>query len=180
MPTALLTHTVPWVFFSLAACLTNVAREGGTAEQQAAAPSQPQGTDAAVRFDLSARAARTAAAAISPAVSAPEPPAAVAAASGAPAPAAGAAAQTGPGVPGGGTLALRAVETTGVRLPEAAALDDEARTRAWAIRTVARESTLSMIGRLARMSEPVETPRLAEITADCAPKAFEPKTLARV
>ena len=53
--------------------------------------------------------------------------------------------------------------------------------RAWAIRSLARENTLSMIGRIARMAEPPEkakAPAESDGTGRAAQPA-EPKTLAR-
>lgn len=67
------------------------------------------------------------------------------------------------------------------RLPPPAALDDEAMARAWAVRSLARENTLSMIERIARMAEP---PEKAQAPAESdslgrAARLAEPKTLAR-
>lgn len=67
------------------------------------------------------------------------------------------------------------------RLPPPAALDDEAMARAWAVRSLARENTLSMIERIARMAEPPEKAK-APAESDSLGRAAqlaEPKTLAR-
>ncbi|MFC0339678.1 hypothetical protein [Paracoccus niistensis] len=59
--------------------------------------------------------------------------------------------------------------------------DDEAMARAWAVRSLARENTLSMIERIARMAEPPEkakAPAESDSPGRVAQPA-EPKTLAR-
>lgn len=192
---------------SLLAHLRNQGRKNGVSAPeepaatsgQAAPPPQapsaaPTGGDSAVRFDFSAPPAQAAAAA-APAtavVKAASPAAHVAAAAPLSAAAGSAAAQGGNSA---GAATLRASGAGGqkgagaapvpfsepARLPEPADPDDEARARAWAIRTIARENTLSMIGQIARVSERPEAGKAGTESGhgSHAARDSEPRTLAR-
>ena len=192
---------------SLLAHLRNQGRKNGVSAPeepaatsgQAAPPPQapsaaPTGADSAVRFDFSAPPAQAAAAA-APAtavVKAASPAAHVAAAAPLSAAAGSAAAQGGnsagaatPRTSGAGGQkgagAAPAPFSEPARLPEPADLDDEARARAWAIRTIARENTLSMIGQIARVSERPEAGKAGTESGhgSHAARDSEPRTLAR-
>lgn len=193
---------------SLLAHLRNQGRKNGVSAPeepaatsgQAAPPPQapsaaPTGADSAVRFDFSAppaQAAAAAAAAPATAVVKAAAPAAHVAAAPLSAAAGSAAAQGGNSA---GAATPRASGTGGqkgagaapvpfsepARLPEPADLDDEARARAWAIRTIARENTLSMIGQIARVSERPEAGKAGTESGhgSHAARDSEPRTLAR-
>ena len=189
---------------SLLAHLRNQGRKNGVSAPeepaatsgQAAPPPQapsaaPTGADSAVRFDFSAPPAQAAAAPATAVVKAAAPAAHVAAAP-LSAAAGSAAAQGGnsagaatPRTSGAGgqngASAAPAPFSEPARLPEPADPDDEARARAWAIRTIARENTLSMIGQIARVSE---RPEAGEAGTESghgshAARDSEPRTLAR-
>lgn len=194
---------------SLLAHLRNQGRKNGVSAPeepaatsgQAAPPPQapsgaPTGGDSAVRFDFSAPPAQAAAAAAAaPAtavVKAAAPAAHVAAAAPLSAAAGSAAAQGGnsagaatPRTSGAGGQkgagAAPAPFSEPARLPEPADPDDEARARAWAIRTIARENTLSMIGQIARVSERPEAGKAGTESGhgSHAARDSEPRTLAR-
>lgn len=194
---------------SLLAHLRNQGRKNGVSAPeepaatsgQAAPPPQapsaaPTGGDNAVRFDFSAPPAQAAAAAAAaPAtavVKAAAPAAHVAAAAPLSAAAGSAAAQGGnsagaatPRTSGAGgqngASAAPAPFSEPARLPEPADPDDEARARAWAIRTIARENTLSMIGQIARVSERPEAGKAGTESGhgSHAARDSEPRTLAR-
>lgn len=193
---------------SLLAHLRNQGRKNGVSAPeepaatsgQAAPPPQapsaaPTGGDSAVRFDFSAppaQAATALAAAPATAVVKAAAPAAHVAATPLSAAAGSAAAQGGNSA---GAATPRASGTGGqkgagaapapfsepARLPEPADLDDEARARAWAIRTIARENTLSMIGQIARVSERPEAGKAGTESGhgSHAARDSEPRTLAR-
>ena len=195
---------------SLLAHLRNQGRKNGVSAPeepaatsgQAAPPPQapsaaPTGADSAVRFDFSAPPAQAAAAAAAaPAtavVKAAAPAAHVAAAAPLSAAAGSAAAQggnsagaatprtSGAGGQKGAGAAAPAPLSEPARLPEPADPDDEARARAWAIRTIARENTLSMIGQIARVSERPEAGKAGTESGhgSHAARDSEPRTLAR-
>ena len=193
---------------SLLAHLRNQGRKNGVSAPeepaatsgQAAPPPQapsaaPTGADSAVRFDFSAppaQAAAAAAAAPATAVVKAAAPAAHVAAAPLSAAAGSAAAQGGnsagaatPRTSGAGGQkgagAVPAPFSEPARLPELADLDDEARARAWAIRTIARENTLSMIGQIARVSERPEAGKAGTESGhgSHAARDSEPRTLAR-
>ena len=191
---------------SLLAHLRNQGRKNGVSAPeepaatsgQAAPPPQapsaaPTGADSAVRFDFSAPPAQAAAAAApATAVVKAAAPAAHVAAAPLSAAAGSAAAQ------GGNSAGAATPRTSGAggqkgasaapvpfsepaRLPEPADPDDEARARAWAIRTIARENTLSMIGQIARVSERPEAGKAGTESGhgSHAARDSEPRTLAR-
>lgn len=193
---------------SLLAHLRNQGRKNGVSAPeepaatsgQAAPPPQapcaaPTGADSAVRFDFSAppaQAAAAAAAAPATAVVKAAAPAAHVAAAPLSAAAGSAAAQGGnsagaatPRTSGAGgqngASAAPAPFSEPARLPEPADPDDEARARAWAIRTIARENTLSMIGQIARVSERPEAGKAGTESGhgSHAARDSEPRTLAR-
>lgn len=193
---------------SLLAHLRNQGRKNGVSAPeepaatsgQAAPPPQapsaaPTGGDSAVRFDFSAppaQAAAAAAAAPATAVVKAAAPAAHVAAAPLSAAAGSAAAQGGnsagaatPRTSGAGgqngASAAPAPFSEPARLPEPADPDDEARARAWAIRTIARENTLSMIGQIARVSERPEAGKAGTESGhgSHAARDSEPRTLAR-
>ena len=193
---------------SLLAHLRNQGRKNGVSAPeepaatsgQAAPPPQapsaaPTGADSAVRFDFSAppaQAATAAAAAPATAVVKAAAPAAHVAAAPLSAAAGSAAAQGGnsagaatPRTSGAGgqngASAAPAPFSEPARLPEPADPDDEARARAWAIRTIARENTLSMIGQIARVSERPEAGKAGTESGhgSHAARDSEPRTLAR-
>lgn len=191
---------------SLLAHLRNQGRKNGVSAPeepaatsgQAAPPPQapsaaPTGADSAVRFDFSAPPAQAAAAAApATAVVKAAAPAAHVAAAPLSAAAGSAAAQGGnsagaatPRTSGAGGQkgagAAPAPFSEPARLPEPADLDDEARARAWAIRTIARENTLSMIGQIARVSERPEAGKAGTESGhgSHAARDSEPRTLAR-
>ena len=193
---------------SLLAHLRNQGRKNGVSAPeepaatsgQAAPPPQapsaaPTGADSAVRFDFSAppaQAAAAAAAAPATAVVKAAAPAAHVAAAPLSAAAGSAAAQGGnsagaatPRTSGAGGQkgagAAPAPFSEPARLPEPADPDDEARARAWAIRTIARENTLSMIGQIARVSERPEAGKAGAESGhgSRAARDSEPRTLAR-
>jgi len=175
-----------------------------SAAQAASAPQRPaavpDSSDSAVRFDFSVSPVQAAPAAPAPGettsvtagppagyVPAAAPPPAVAdstpaAASSLPAGAAAGAAPTGFGAAGTGQRNVPAAASPEpARLPSPVAPDDEAMARAWAVRSLARENTLSMIERIARMAEPPEkakAPAESDSPGRVAQPA-EPKTLAR-
>lgn len=191
---------------SLLAHLRNQGRKNGVSAPeepaatsgQAAPPPQapsaaPTGADSAVRFDFSAPPAQAAAAAApATAVVKAAAPAAHVAAAPLSAAAGSAAAQGGnsagaatPRTSGAGGQkgagAAPAPFSEPARLPEPADPDDEARARAWAIRTIARENTLSMIGQIARVSERPEAGKAGTESGhgSHAARDSEPRTLAR-
>ena len=193
---------------SLLAHLRNQGRKNGvsapeepaaTSGQAAPPPQAPSaaltGADSAVRFDFSAppaQAAAAAAAAPATAVVKAAAPAAHVAAAPLSAAAGSAAAQGGnsagaatPRTSGAGgqngASAAPAPFSEPARLPEPADPDDEARARAWAIRTIARENTLSMIGQIARVSERPEAGKAGTESGhgSHAARDSEPRTLAR-
>ena len=193
---------------SLLAHLRNQGRKNGVSAPeepaatsgQAAPPPQapsaaPTGADSAVRFDFSAPPAQAAAAtagAPATAVVKAAAPAAHVAAAPLSAAAGSAAAQGGnsagaatPRTSGAGgqngASAAPAPFSEPARLPEPADPDDEARARAWAIRTIARENTLSMIGQIARVSERPEAGKAGTESGhgSHAARDSEPRTLAR-
>ena len=191
---------------SLLAHLRNQGRKNGVSAPeepaatsgQAAPPPQalsaaPTGADSAVRFDFSAPPAQAAAAAApATAVVKAAAPAAHVAAAPLSAAAGSAAAQGGnsagaatPRTSGAGgqngASAAPAPFSEPARLPEPADPDDEARARAWAIRTIARENTLSMIGQIARVSERPEAGKAGTESGhgSHAARDSEPRTLAR-
>lgn len=192
---------------SLLAHLRNQGRKNGVSAPeepaatsgQAASPPQapsaaPTGGDSAVRFDFSAPPAQAAAAAApATAVVKAAAPAAHVAAAPLSAAAGSAAAQggnsagaatprtSGAGGQKGAGAAVPASFSEPARLPEPADPDDEARARAWAIRTIARENTLSMIGQIARVSERPEAGKAGTESGhgSHAARDSEPRTLAR-
>lgn len=160
----------------------------------------PDSNNSAVRFDFAVAPAQAGPAAPASGETAPAPATPLAGSAAAPAlppvlavstPAAAgslpagtaaSAAAANAGTAGAGQRDVPAVALPGsMRLPRPVARDDEAMARAWALRSLARENTLGMIERIARMAEP---PRAARAVAENdnpgrpAPPA-EPKTLAR-
>jgi len=172
---------------SALAHLRNTERRHGASAPQAESPAPVPATGGnAVRFDFSDPQAQAAASAVSagPAArhAAPASPAA------APTPVSPAArdqattpsaAVTRASAAGKANAAADPKEAAaGPRIEQAAEADDEAAARAWAIRSLARESTLGLIDRIARMTdEPAQTGAAPD---DVRPdqKTPEPRTLA--
>lgn len=165
--------------------LRNAERTGGAPDPQAQSPAPaPTAGESAVRFDFSDPPAQAAASAT------PGSPAAGHAATAGPAPADMAAPVRGPASPAAVTGASAAAKApaavdprqapAGTRTGQAADPEEEAQARAWAIHSLARESRLATIDRIARMADQPEQTGSAPGTARPDEKTPEPKTLAVV
>lgn len=145
----------------------------------------PLPVDNAVRFDLSAPppAAAVSVPVVAPIVNAAAAPLVQPTAPAASPVLAGSVPASGRGASGAADTAPRAPASAGTAGPiyNAAVLDDEAMARASALRSIARENALSIIDRIAGLSEKPEAAEVAKRnSALTAPEGAEPKTLARL